>query len=267
LNYFGKQHKVGEIELADEHFLLRFQRRDYQYINSNYISKIVRLNGMIDDVYHELYYMKREIEKMQQSKPNDVSRTMLWTYQHENAAEALSYFNDYERLEKHMENLVIQRGDISASFHNNTVRFHRDQTVRDKKFEPDESSEAVDLVVLDGVAQAAKQITHETIRTWDYFALGRSDIPAAFDDQDLQSPIGRYLIKTHGTFGAIGEVIRLLVVSPDDMATEDIGEIAVADAQTGGNILFRAVLDEKVHHTANEHFLATSANIYLASRR
>lgn len=267
MNYFDKSpepNKVGEIKFDDEHVVLRFAREDYKYINQNYFSKILRFNTMIDEIIEELRYRKLELRKMEQLGRK---KRMLWAYPHPNTALAAKFFEDFNRMELQLESMVIQRLNIIGHFHEDAVRVHHDQTIQDKKFEPDESAEAKDLVTLPGVAQAARQITNETTRTWDWYALGRSDVPADFDDDDLKSPINRYFIKTHGAFSAIGEVIRLLVVSPDELSTDDIAEVAVADLQSGGNLFFRAVLDKKVHHEAGQHFLAASANVYLASRR
>lgn len=270
MNYFDKSrdpdkpNKVGEIKFDDEHVVLRFNREDYKYINTNYFSKIIRYNDMIDEIVEELHYRKQEMRKMEQTGRH---KRMLWSFRQPNLQLAAKFFEDFNRMERQLESMVENRLRIVSHFHEDAIKFHQDQTIHDKKFEPDSSAGAKDLVVLQGVAEAARQITHETTRTWDWFALGRSDVPADFDNEDLKSPIGRYFIKTHGAFGAIGEVIRLLVVSPDEMGTEDIAEVAVADLQAGGNIFFRAVLDKKVHHEAGQHFLATSANVYLASRR
>ena len=254
----------GKIEFSDDHFLARFPREDYKHINEKYIAPIVTINDMVDTALDEIYQIKRQIISMEHY---DNNKKMVWTYPHKNINDASKFYSDYQRIQSHLTAMTMMRADLMQEFHNNLTKNWNDQTIADKKFEPDEQTKAEDLVPLVGVAQAAKQITHETFRTWDYFGLGRSDVPADFDNEFLLDEIGRYFIKTHGSLGAIGEVIRLLVVSPDDMGTEDIQEICVADAKSGGTILFRAVLEKSVHHEAGEHFLASSANIYLVSRR
>lgn len=260
-----KSHKLGEVEIADQHLMVRFHRDDYKHINEMYLDPIITLNDVIDSTLDEIYSIKREIDRMSHWDQNN--KQMMWTYTHGNRASAEKTWLDFQKFEQHLDATVEMRKNRMDEFHNNLIRKWNDQTVADSKFEPDDIAKADDLVPLVGVAQIAKQVTRETFRTWDWFGLGRSDIPAEFDDEFLKDEIGRYFIKTHGALSSIGEVIRLLVVSPDDMGTEDIVEVCVSNKKSGGDILFRTVLDKKVHHEAGEHFLATSANIYLVSRR
>lgn len=258
--------KRNEIQLGDDHYVVRFTVDDRPYINGTFINPLVTLNDIIDTNYYEIIKMKPEIDRMTHYEP-ETQRKMLWSYSQGTPSASAKFWNDFLRLEKQLEVATSMRAELMDNFHNNLTRSWNDQTIDDKKFEPDDVTKADDLVPLQGIAQAAKLITRESFRPWDWFGLGRSDIPPSFDNEFLFDEIARYFIKTHGSLGAIGEVIRLLVVSPDDMGTEDIAEVCVANSKTGGQILFRTVLEKKVHHEAGEHFLATSSNVYLVSRR
>lgn len=258
--------KRNEIRFGDDHFVARFTIDDRPYISGTYINPLVTLNDIIDSNYYEIVSLKREIDKMTHYEP-ETQRMMVWAQGHDNPQIAAKFWNNFSRLEKQLDVAVKMRQDMMMQFHDNLTRSWNDQTAQDKKFEPDDVSKSGDLVPLAGVAQSAKLITRESFKNWDWFGLGRSDIPPSFENEFLFDEIGRFFIRTHGALGAIGEVIRLLVVSPDDMGTETINEVCVANAKSGGDILFRTVLDKPVEHVVNEHFLATSSNIYLVSRR
>lgn len=262
--HFGENGKLGEIKFNDEHTLLLFPIEDKPYIQTTYIDKLISYNTMIDDSLDELVYQKREFDRMVHYKDN---KKLLWGYGHKTSYVAAGFYENFKRGEAHLDKLLKERVKVMQKFHTTAMRFHNDQTIQDKKFAPLDSAEKADLVTLPGISLAAKQITNETFKKWDFYGLGRSVIPVYFDNDKLEDQIARFYIKSHGSFAAIGDVIRLLIISPGDLPTDDVGEIGVFNAQDGGDIFFRVVLDKLVHHDADNHFLCNSSNVYLVSRR
>jgi hypothetical protein len=262
--HFGEDGKLGEIKIDDKHTLLLFPKEDREYVQTTYIDKLVSYNHMVDEILYELVYHKKEIDKMVHYKDN---KKMLWGFGHKTAYVAANVYQNFKRLETHLDNVLKERVSVMEEFHNAAMRFHNDQTIQDKKFAPIDSAEKADLVVTDGLAKAAQQITNETFKRWEFYGLGRSLNPVFIDQDKLVDQIARFYIKSHGSFAAIGDVIRLLIISPGDLPTEDIGELCVANALDGGEIFFRVVMDKLVHHDADNNFLCNSSNVYLVSRR
>jgi len=261
---WGKNGKLGEIGLDDEHTLLVFSNDDRKYIQTEYVDKLVIFNNMVEEVLDELYYMKKEVDRMVHYKNK---KKMLWGYGKKTAYIAGGFYENFQRLESHLENVLGDRRKVLEDFHNKAVKFHNDQTISDKRFAPTDSAEKADLITEPGIGQAAKQISSETFKKWEFFGLGRSLNPVYMDQNKLFDQIARYYIKSHGSFASIGDVIRLMVISPGDLPDSDIGELCVADSIDGGNILFRVVLDKLVHHDPEDQFLCNSSNVYLVSRR
>ncbi len=254
--------KLGEIHLDDTHTILLFSKDDRRLIEDRWINKLVCYNSMIEETMDELLYQKKEIERMIHYKDN---KKMVWSFRHKNQPDSARFYNSFMRLEREFEKLLDERRRLMDDFHTNAIKCYNDKTLYE--FEPIDSACIDDLIVLPGVSLVNQQVTSETFKRWEYFGLGRSLIPPYYDQSDLQDPISRFYIKSHGSFAAIGDIIRLLVISPSDMPTDDIGEVCVANAQTGGQILFRTVLNKLIHHDADNHFLCTSSNIYTVSRR
>jgi len=256
--------KLGEIHHDDKHILLLFPIEDKPYIQASYIDKLISYNGMIDAVFDELVNRKREIDKMVHHKDN---MKMLWSMRHNTKFAAARFYNAFTRLEQELETFLGERRKIMEEFHEKVMRHYNDQTNHDNKFQPLDAAAPEDLVTSPGIGKAAQQITSETFKRWDYFGLGRSLIPANFDDDGLKDQIARFFIKSHGSFAALGDVVRLLVISPGDMPSDDVGEVAVFNSMSGGDLFFRAVLEKLIHHDADNHFLCTSSSVYLTSRR
>jgi hypothetical protein len=262
--HFGEDGKLGEIKLDDTHTLLVFPKEDREYVQTTYIDRLVSYNNIIDEIITELIYRKKEIDRMVHYKDN---KKLLWGYGHETSYVAAGAYQNFTRLETQLDNVLKERVGVMQEFHEAAMRFHNDQTIQDKKFSPIDSAEKADLVTSPGLAKAAQQITNETFKKWEFYGLGRSLNPVYFDQDKLVDQIARFYIKSHGSFAAIGDVIRLLIISPGDLPTEDIGELCVANALDGGEIFFRVVMDKLVHHDADNNFLCNSSNVYLVSRR
>lgn len=256
--------KLGEIEFKDYHTILLFSKDDRKYMQETYIDKLVSYNCMIDEVFEELIYQRKEINKMVYYSG---LTKMIRAFRYKNKYISAKFYNSCMRLEDEYEKLLGERRQIMQDFHEKAIRSRDDQTISDKRFEPIDAASPEDLVTATGVNKVNQQITSETFKKWDFFGLGRSLNPVYFDQGDLIDPISRFYIKSHGSFAAIGDVIRLLVISPSDMPTDDIGEVCVANAQAGGDILFRTVLEKQVHHDTENNFLCSSSNVYTVSRR
>jgi hypothetical protein len=256
--------KLGEIGINDKHTLLTFPIEDRPYIQSAYIDKLVLYNTAIDETLDELIESKKQIDKMIHYKDN---KKLLWSYFHKTKPHANNFYVNFGRLERHFENLLKERSSIMQNFHENAMRSYNDQTVQDKKFAPMDTAQNDDLVTSPGLGQAARQVTSETFKKWEFCGIGRSLNPVYMDHDKLIDEITRFYIKSHGSFAAIGDLIRLLVISPGDLPEDDIGELCVATAQTGGDIFFRVVLDKLVHYDPANNFLCNSSNVYLVSRR
>jgi hypothetical protein len=264
MKFDGNEDKIGEIGLDDRHTVVLFSKDDRKYIQSTYIDKLISYNFMIDEILEELYWQKKEIDKMVFHADN---MKQVWSYRHKTKYAAAKFYQNFHRLEVDLNNMLKERATIMKTFHDDAIRFHNDQTVRDNHFSPVDSAEKEDLVTSPGINKAAQQITGETFKRWEFYGLGRSLIPAFVDDSDLKDPISRFYIKSHGSFAALGDVIRLLIISPGDMPTDDIGEVGIFNSQSGPDIFTRAVLGKLIHHDADNHFLCASANLYLVSRR
>jgi len=255
--------KLGEIGFNDEHTLLTFPAEDRPYIQNMYIDKLVLYNVAIDETLDELIESKKQIDKMIHYKNN---KKLLWSYFHKTKLHANDFYVNFNRLENHFENLLRERSSIMQNFHDNAMKYHNDQTVQDEKFSPIDTAQNDDLVVQPGISMAAKQITSETFKKWEFCGLGRSLTPVAPDQNKLIDEITRFYIKSHGSFASIGDLMRLLIISPGDIPEADVGELCVANAQSGGDILFRVVLDKLVHYDPDTNFLCNSSNIYMVSR-
>lgn len=260
----GKSGKLGEMKLDDDHTLLVFPKEDRKYIQNTYIDKLVIFNNLIDEVLDEIWTVKKEIDRMIHYKDN---KKLIWGYGHRTSNAAAKFYQNFGRMETRLSNLLKERVGVMQEFHNTAIKFHNDQTIQDKKFAPIDSASKEDLITSPGIFKVSQQITSETFKRWEWFGLGRSLNPVSYDQDKLVDQISRFYIKSHGSFAAIGDVIRLLVISPGDLPEEDIGELCVANAQDGGDILFRVVLDKLVHHDPETQFLCNSSNVYLVSRR
>jgi hypothetical protein len=259
-----KDGKLGEIEVSDNHILLLLSKDDKPYIKDRYIDKLVFYNKMIDELFDEVLIQKKEIDKMVFYRNGN---KMIRSYGYKTAGTAAKVYNSFMRMVEDWEIMLKERAVIMEDFHKNALRYYNDQTIHDDKFSPIDAAQVDDLITSPGINQVAKQITSETFKKWEFYELGRSLIAADFSNDSLRDPIQRFYIKSHGNFSAIGDVIRLLVISPDDMPTDDIGEVGVFNAAAGPDILFRAVLEKLVHHDSENHFLCSSSNVYLTSRR
>ena len=260
---FGKNGKLGEVGFDDSHLVLLFPKEDRDYIQTTYIDKLISYNYKIDEILNDLWERKKEIDKMVHYKDN---MKLIWGYGHRTSYVAAGFYENFKRLEHHLDKILHERIVIINDFHQTATKFHNDQTIKDKKFAPIDSAEKDDLITSPGIGKVAQQITSETFKRWEFYGVGRSLNPVSREQDKLQDEIARFYIKSHGSLAAIGDLVRLLVISPGDLPDEDIGELCVAKSHSAGDILFRVVLDKSIHHDAENNFLCNSSNIYLTSR-
>lgn len=175
--------------------------------------------------------------------------------------------SDYKFIQDHFKHVrqFLASRDYEAALkmtnymENEIIRYDDDQTPR-WLYEPLSVSVKKDKVTNGGRTRAAELITGYSYKTFDYVAIGTSQVQPTDGDYMLANEIGRSSARQNGYVSPAGAVIKHVASFPPGFPTGDYWEAGVVDtaSYSPDQTLFARVVfpsNRPVHHDIGESFM------------